>query len=97
MSVHSAVGDQVIVERDGELARIEAAVAGARPRRLQFSGVESLTSSERRVAQLASRGHSNREIAESLFITAKTVENHLGRTYTKLGIGSREQLRGLLE
>ena len=80
-----------------ERAHEELTVAGARPRRLQFSGVESLTPSERRVATLAAEGLSNREVAESLFVTAKTVENHLGRTYTKLGIGSREQLRPLLE
>jgi len=78
-------------------AHEELTIAGARPRRLQFSGAESLTPSERRVAQLAAQGLANREIAESLFITAKTVENHLGRTYTKLGIGSREQLGGLLK
>jgi len=63
--------------------------AGARPRRLSFSGVESLTASERRVAEMASSGQSNREIAQGLFLTVKTVENHLSRVYTKLGVRSR--------
>jgi len=40
---------------------------------------------------------SNREIAETLFVTSKTVENHLGHVYTKLGIGSRGELPGALE
>ena len=45
---------------------------------------------------MAARGLSNREIAEALFVTAKTVENHLGRAYTKLGIGSRGDLAAAL-
>jgi DNA-binding CsgD family transcriptional regulator len=65
---------------------------GDRPRELMFSGLEGLTASERRVAELASTGRSNREIAQELFVTPKTVENHLGRVYVKLGIGSRREL-----
>ena len=38
----------------------------------------------------------NREIAQQLFVTPKTVENHLGRAYVKLGIGSREALANVL-
>ena len=60
-----------------------SSTAGARPRRLQFSGADALTASERRVADLAATGQSNREIAQALFVTVKTVENHLGRTYTR--------------
>ena len=67
-------------------------VAGARPQRLAFSGVDALTASERRVAELAVRGLRNREIAEALFVSLKTVEVHLGRVYTKLGIKGRSQL-----
>ncbi len=74
----------------------ELKVAGARPRRLQFSGADSLTASERRVAELAATGRTNREIAQSLFITAKTVENHLGRVYNKLDIASRDALASAL-
>lgn len=74
----------------------ELRVLGARPRRLAFSGVDALTASEQRVAQLAAAGATNREIAERLFITAKTVDSHLTRAYRKLGIGSRHELAGAL-
>ncbi|HET7720155.1 MAG TPA: helix-turn-helix transcriptional regulator, partial [Acidimicrobiales bacterium] len=70
----------------------ELLVAGARPRRLTFTGVESLTASERRVAQMAAEGLSNRDIAQALFVTPKTVENQLGRVYVKLGVSSRRAL-----
>jgi DNA-binding CsgD family transcriptional regulator len=74
----------------------ELVVAGARPQRLAFSGVDALTASERRVADLAARGLRNREIAEALFVSLKTVEVHLGRAYTKLGIKGRSQLADAL-
>jgi DNA-binding CsgD family transcriptional regulator len=54
--------------------------------------VESLTASERRVAELAAEGLRNREIAETLFVTLKTVEVHLGRAYGKLDIRGHSQL-----
>ena len=73
-------------------AHEELVAAGARPRRLSFSGAEALTASERRVAQLAASGLANREIAQELYVTIKTVENHLGRAYQKLGIKSRAEL-----
>ncbi len=87
-----ACGATALVRRAHE----ELVAAGARPRRLQFSGLESLTASERRICELAADGRSNRVIAQELFITPKTVENHLGRAYVKLGISSREALGGLL-
>jgi DNA-binding CsgD family transcriptional regulator len=65
---------------------------GDRPRRLLAPGPESLTASERRVARLAVAGRSNRDIAVELFVSPKTVENHLGRVYTKLGIAGRREL-----
>lgn len=77
-------------------AHEELRLAGAKPRRLQFSGVEALTAAERRVAELAADGRSNREIAQALFVTGKTVENQLGRVYGKLGISSRKDLQGAL-
>lgn len=70
----------------------ELVVAGARPQRIALAGIESLTAAERRVAELAADGLRNREIAETLFVTLKTVEVHLGRTYGKLGIRGRSQL-----
>ena len=84
---------------DGVGATVVAAAAwdglvalGARPRRREVTGAAALTPAERRVAELAARGASNREIAEGLFLTLKTVENHLTSAYRKLGISSRTQL-----
>ena len=79
-----------------ETGHQELIAAGARPRRLQFSGAEALTASERRVAELAASGLGNREIAQTLFVTIKTVENHLARAYQKLGIKSRGELPAAL-
>jgi DNA-binding CsgD family transcriptional regulator len=80
-----------------EHARAELVAAGARPRRQRFTGVESLTAAEWRVAGLAVQGHSNREIAAARFITVRTVENHLASCYRKLGIRSRRELARALE
>jgi DNA-binding CsgD family transcriptional regulator len=80
-----------------ERTRTELVAAGGRPRRLVLSGLDSLTPSERRVAQLAADGLSNREIAQNLFITTRTVEGHLTHAYQKLAITSREQLPAALE
>ncbi|WP_246150106.1 helix-turn-helix transcriptional regulator [Streptomyces qinzhouensis] len=57
----------------------------------QFS-FDRLSESERRVAILATQGYANREIADRLYITVSTVEQHLTRVYRKLGIRNREQL-----
>ncbi|MFF8512856.1 LuxR C-terminal-related transcriptional regulator [Streptomyces sp. NPDC015492] len=67
-------------------------MAGFRPRRTRASGPDSLTPSERRVALLALTGATNREVAQELFVTPKTVEVHLSSVYRKLKISSREQL-----
>jgi class 3 adenylate cyclase/DNA-binding CsgD family transcriptional regulator/tetratricopeptide (TPR) repeat protein len=81
-------GSQPLVEQ----AEAELAATGARPRRLLLSGVESLTASEKRVAKFAADGLSNKDIAQALFVTTKTVEVHLSNVYRKLGIGSRTEL-----
>jgi len=77
-------------------AHEELVIAGARPTRLALSGVDALTASERRVAELAARGLRNRQIAETLFVTLKTVETHLAHAYAKLDIQGRSQLRDAL-
>ena len=75
-----------------EQAKEELLASGARPRTTAISGAESLTPSESRVARMAAEGLTNREIAQALFVTPKTVEVHLGSAYRKLGISSRMQL-----
>ncbi|HEX2178720.1 MAG TPA: AAA family ATPase [Actinomycetota bacterium] len=80
-------------EATARRAQAELVVLGARPRRRAQSGAEALTAAERRVAELAARGLTNRQIAESLFLTQRTVEHHLTATYLKLGISSRSELR----
>lgn len=82
----------VLVER----GFAELRILGARPRRAAFAGVDALTRSERRVADLAAAGATNREIAQELFVTTKTVDSHLTRVYRKLGISGRGELPGLL-
>jgi DNA-binding CsgD family transcriptional regulator len=77
-------------------AESELLATGARPRRIALSGVESLTPSERRVAELAAEGPTNREIAQALFVTQRTVEVHLTSIYRKLAISSRSQLAAAL-
>jgi DNA-binding CsgD family transcriptional regulator len=78
-------------------AREELTVAGARPRRDALRGRDALTSSELRVARLAADGATNRQIAEALFITLRTVETHLTSSYAKLGIASRRELATALD
>jgi DNA-binding CsgD family transcriptional regulator len=79
-----------------EEIRGELAAAGARPRTDVLSGPAALTASERRVATLAADGMTNRDIAERLFVTPKTIEVHLSAAYRKLNIGSRRELAGAL-
>ena len=79
-----------------ELAAEELRASGARPRRRAISGLEALTPSERRVADLAAAGRTNREIAQELFVTMATVETHLTRVYRKLDLDGRAGLAGAL-
>jgi DNA-binding CsgD family transcriptional regulator len=77
-------------------ARDELVAAGGRPRRDAIRGRDSLTPSELRVAELAAAGRTNRQIAQALFVTQRTVENHLTSTYAKLGITARPELGAAL-
>jgi DNA-binding CsgD family transcriptional regulator len=76
--------------------RDELTRSGARLIREPASGVDALTPSEVRVAELAAEGLTNREVAQALFVSEKTVETHLGRVYRKLDIKSRHALPGAL-
>ena len=69
---------------------------GARPRRAALSGPDALTAAEHRVAALAAAGHTNREIAQQLFVTQRTVETHLSHAFPKLDITSRDRLAAAL-
>jgi DNA-binding CsgD family transcriptional regulator len=86
------IGADVVAQR----AREHLLVLGSRPRRLAFTGADALTASERRAAQLAAAGRTNREIAQELYLSIKTVESHLGRGFRKLGISSRTELASAL-
>ncbi len=92
MELAHRCGATALVER----ARTELEATGARPRNVFVSGVDSLTPSERRVAQLAAEGMTNREVAQTLYVTAKTVETHLRHCYQKLEISGRAELPGAL-
>ena len=74
----------------------ELLASGERVRRHSPIGAESLSPAERRVAELAATGLTNRRIAQDLFVTVKTVEAHLSACYDKLGIRSRRQLPSAL-
>ena len=93
LELAEACGADALVER----ARTELAAAGARPRSAAMTGVASLTASERRVTALAADGRTNRDIAQELYVTPKTVEVHLSNAYRKLGIKSRHELAAALD
>lgn len=88
-----ACGAQALAAR----AHQELEATGLRPRKILAGGVEALTASERRVAEMAASGMSNREIAQALVLTARTVETHLAHAYQKLDISSRRELAGRLQ
>jgi DNA-binding CsgD family transcriptional regulator len=79
-----------------DTVRSEIYATGSRPRSTALAGVRALTASERRVADLAAGGQTNRDIAQTLYVTPKTVEVHLSNAYRKLGIASRHELASAL-
>jgi DNA-binding CsgD family transcriptional regulator len=84
--------EQMGMERLRARAHEELVLADGRPRRTRLRGPTSLTDAQRQVADLAAAGGTNREIAEQLFVSIKTVETHLAAVYRKLGISRREEL-----
>ncbi len=88
----AALADEMGMRRVREHAQRALVVAGGRPRRERLTGPASLTSTQSEVAGLAAAGLTNREIAERMFVTIKTVETHLMAVYRKLGIRTRDEL-----
>jgi RNA polymerase sigma factor (sigma-70 family) len=87
--IFSAAGASAFAER----ARIELEATGERARRRNVDvAVDALTPQEARIARLAAEGASNPEIADQLYVSRRTVEAHLTKIYSKLGINSRTQL-----
>jgi DNA-binding CsgD family transcriptional regulator len=84
------------IEGFAERARRELLATGERVRNRTVETVSELTAQEAYIARLAVDGRTNVEIGTQLFLSARTVEWHLGKVYTKLGIGSRRDLRRAL-
>jgi DNA-binding NarL/FixJ family response regulator len=73
-------------------ARAELTAVGARPRRDALRGPDALTPAELRTARMAASGLANRDIAQALFVSTRTVEAQLSQAYTKLAISGRSEL-----
>jgi DNA-binding CsgD family transcriptional regulator len=84
--------DAMGMEAFAERARRELAATGETARKRTAEASTELTNQEAQVARLARDGLSNPEIGARLFISARTVQYHLGKVFAKLGIGSRSQL-----
>jgi len=87
-----AIGMEAFAER----ARRELSATGEKVRKRSPETRNELTPQEEQIARLARDGFSNPEIGGQLFISARTVEWHLRKVFTKLGITSRRQLRTAL-
>ena len=87
-----AMGAEAFAER----ARRELRATGETARKRTAGPDEELTAQEAQIARLARDGLSNPEIGARLFICARTVQYHLGKVFTKLGISSRSQLHRVL-
>jgi DNA-binding CsgD family transcriptional regulator len=88
----SAMGAEAFAER----ARRELLATGETVRKRTVETISELTAQEAHIARLAFDGRTNMEIGAQLYLSPRTVEWHLGKVYTKLGIGSRRELRRAL-
>jgi DNA-binding NarL/FixJ family response regulator len=85
--------DAIGMEAFAERARRELHATAERARRRTDDTRGDLTAQEAQITQLAREGHSNREIGAQRFLSRRTVEWHLRKVFTKLGITSRKELR----
>jgi DNA-binding CsgD family transcriptional regulator/tetratricopeptide (TPR) repeat protein len=90
--VFSRIGADGFAER----TRRELLATGERVRKRTVEMLDEFTAQEAQIARLAGDGHTNPEIGAELFISPRTVEWHLRKVFTKLGISSRKELRGAL-
>ena len=88
MQLAGECGASALAER----ARAELEAGPGRRARIELTGPQALTAAEWRVCRQAAEGRTNREVAQTLFVTEKTIERHLSSAYHKLGIRSRFQL-----
>jgi DNA-binding CsgD family transcriptional regulator len=86
----AGIGAEAFAER----ARRELLATGETVRRRTTETRDALTSQEAHIARLAAEGETNPEIGARLFISPRTVEYHLRKVFTKLGVSSRKELRG---
>jgi DNA-binding CsgD family transcriptional regulator len=90
-----AMLDAMGAEAFAERARRELAAAGQPVTRRAAESPGGLTPQELRIARLARDGRTNPEIGVQMFLSARTIEWHLSNVFTKLGIGSRRELRAV--
>jgi len=88
----AAIGMEAFAER----ARRGLTATGGKRRKRSSETRDQLTPQEEQIARLARDGLTNPEISSELFLSARTVEWHLGKVFTKLGISSRRELDGAL-
>ena len=91
-ATYAAMGMEGFAER----ARRELVATGEKVRKRSVETRDDLTAQEAQIARLAADGRTNPEIGSQLFISPRTVEWHLHKVFTKLGIGSRRDLRQAL-
>jgi DNA-binding CsgD family transcriptional regulator len=98
---HLRTAHQIFVAAGGEAfaerARRELSATGEVVHRPSAGPVDELTAQERQIAVLAARGNTNPEIGEQLFLSPRTIEWHLGKVFTKLGVTSRRQLADAMQ
>jgi DNA-binding NarL/FixJ family response regulator len=84
-------------EAASELRRLGRRVPRKGKSAHEAAGLGTLSGRELEIAELVASGKTNREIAGQLYLSQKTVENHLSRTYAKLGVSGRAALAGAVE